>query len=94
MLAQRRVNKSTFRVLAAAARPASGFAYCYSAPMRIERPTEGWAAAHRAQEDAHTLTVAEVRPPVLVAPGHPEDELLTIRVSVPAPANTTVTLTF
>jgi hypothetical protein len=30
--------------------------------MRIELPTISWADAHRAQDDAHTLTLPSARP--------------------------------
>jgi hypothetical protein len=30
--------------------------------MRIELPSPSWADAHRAQDDAHTLTLPEQRP--------------------------------
>ncbi|TWO66159.1 hypothetical protein FN976_26830 [Caenimonas sedimenti] len=62
--------------------------------MRIELPADSWASTHRAQDDAHTLTLPALRPAVAVAPTRPEDELLTIRVSVRAPEPVTLTLTF
>ncbi|NML42970.1 hypothetical protein HHL11_04350 [Ramlibacter sp. G-1-2-2] len=62
--------------------------------MRIELPSPSWADVHRAQEDAHTLTVPEQRSPAL-------DELLlaagaegtSSRIEVRAAAPRTLTLT-
>lgn len=63
--------------------------------MRIELPAAGsWAVTHRAQEDAHTLTVPTLRPPLLAAPPAPEDELLTLRVTAQVPQPLPLTLTF
>ena len=62
--------------------------------MRIELPADSWATTHRAQDDAHTLTLPALRPPVLVAAARPEDELLTVRISVHVPEPSVLTLTF
>lgn len=63
--------------------------------MRIELPSPSWADAHRAQEDAHTLTVPEQHSQAL-------DELLLLaagtegassRIEVRAAEPRTLTLT-
>lgn len=64
--------------------------------MRIELPSPSWADTHRAQEDAHTLTVPEPRALSAL------DELLlaveadgaTVRVEIRASAPHALTLTF
>lgn len=63
--------------------------------MRIELPSPSWADAHRAQDDAHTLTLPEqrtlLRAEHLLATGEPGE---TVRMEVPARQLPVVTLTF
>jgi hypothetical protein len=93
MLAHRHVKYSTFSLCPAVG---EGIPLVTVWVMRIELPTPSWADAHRAQEDAHTLTVPEQRTlPAL-------DELLlvadangaTARVEIRAATPRTHTLTF
>jgi hypothetical protein len=57
MLAHRHVNYSTFLHSKAHRRAKRALTTGYSPCMRIELPSPTWADAHRAQDDAHTLTV-------------------------------------
>jgi hypothetical protein len=64
--------------------------------MRIELPSPSWADTHRAQEDAHTLTVPEPRAvpaldELLLAPGA---DGTTIRMEIGAAPALGLTLTF
>ena len=66
--------------------------------MRIELPSTTWAdAAHRADDDAHTLTVAPLHAPV-PAPQWPgdvwtSDPAFTLRTQVSEDPAVTLTLT-
>ena len=64
MLLHRRVNNSTFPAeyrRPAARRSRNRWLQCGA--MRIELPSASWAdTVHRAEEDAHTLTVAAAQP--------------------------------
>ena len=66
--------------------------------MRIELPSTTWAdSAHRADDDAHTLTVAPLHAP-LAAPHWPgdvwtSDPASSLRTQVSAEAPVTLTLT-
>lgn len=96
MLAHPRVNFSTFPAESGDARePGACNRWLQCRPMRIELPPASWAdAAHRADDDAHTLTlVAQVTHsewdllPAAADPG------LTLRTTVAAAAVVTLTLT-
>jgi hypothetical protein len=63
--------------------------------MRIELPSSSWADAHRAQDDAHTLTLPAQRPvsltdALLAATGEAGDAQ---RVQVQGPEPVTLTFT-
>ena len=63
--------------------------------MRIELPPASWAdTAHRAEDDAHTLTVASQAAPDWVQWQWPSDPSLSVRTQVAAtePATLTITL--
>jgi hypothetical protein len=63
--------------------------------MRIELPSPSWADVHRAQDDAHTLTLPEQRPLSL---GQPQllagagGETLVAHVAAVQPRELTLTL--
>ena len=95
MLAHPGVNFSTFPAeyrRRAARNPRNRWLQCIS--MRIELPPASWAdATHRAEDDAHTLTVASHPAPDWVQWQWPADPALSVRVEVPAGLPETVTLT-
>lgn len=97
MLAHPVVNFSTIPAELQRSRPRRPCnRWLQSRPMRIELPPVSWAdVAHRADDDAHTLT--------LIAPSAPEwdaspltlaDPVLTLRTQVASAALVTITLTF
>jgi hypothetical protein len=62
--------------------------------MRIELPANTWAdAAHRADDDAHTLTVAAVPPPHWPGDSWTSAPALTLRTQVAGAEPVTLTLT-
>lgn len=63
-------------------------------PMRIELPPASWAdAAHRADDDAHTLTlVAQAAEDWILAPADPAVTLRTGTSDAPVPVTLTLTL--
>lgn len=96
MLAHPGVNFSTFP--AEYRRRAAGRA-CYRwlqcSSMRIELPPASWAdTAQRAEDDAHTLTVAAQPSTEWVKWQWPADPSLSVRVEVTAARPETLTLTF
>jgi hypothetical protein len=64
--------------------------------MRIELPSPSWADVHRAQDDAHTLTLPQQRPlslghgPLLAEGLH--GETLRVHVAPAQPRELTLTL--
>jgi hypothetical protein len=61
--------------------------------MRIELPSPSWADVHRAQDDAHTLTLPEQRPlSLLPASLLPESESLRTRIAFVQSRELTLTL--
>jgi hypothetical protein len=61
--------------------------------MRIELPSPSWADVHRAQDDAHTLTLPEQRPlSLLPASLLPESEPLRTRIAFVQSRELTLTL--
>ncbi|WP_332826908.1 hypothetical protein [Ramlibacter sp.] len=62
--------------------------------MRIELPSTTWAdSAHRADDDAHTLTVAPLPAPHWPGDTWTSDPSATLRTQVSADAPVTLTLT-
>jgi hypothetical protein len=96
MLAHRLVNYSTFpaEYRRRTAREACN-RWLQCSPMRIELPPASWAdTAQRAEDDAHTLTVAAQTTADWVQWQWPADPVLSIRVEVPATEPEALTLTF
>jgi hypothetical protein len=63
--------------------------------MRIELPPASWAdTAHRAEDDAHTLTVAAQPAPDWVQWQWPADPALAVRTQVPVTEPQALTITF
>lgn len=63
--------------------------------MRIELPPASWAdTTHRAEDDAHTLTVAVQAAPDWVQWQWPADPALCVRTQVPAGEPQALTITF
>lgn len=63
--------------------------------MRIELPPPSWADnAHRAEDDAHTLTVAAPTTADWVQWQWPAEPRLAVRIEVPAAEPRVLTLTF
>ena len=63
--------------------------------MRIELPIASWAdTVQRADEDAHTLTMAALPAPTFVQGAVGADPALTVRTEVSACEPVVVTLTF
>lgn len=63
--------------------------------MRIELPPASWAeAAHRAEDDAHTMTVATQSAPDWVHWQWPADPALSSRMQVATTEAVTLTITF
>ena len=63
--------------------------------MRIELPRSSWAdTVQRAEDDAHTLTMAAQATADWVRWPHPADPATTVRVEVPAADPVIFTLTF
>jgi hypothetical protein len=61
--------------------------------MRIELPSPSWADVHRAQDDAHTLTLPEQRPlSLLPASLLAESETLRTRIASVQSRELTLTL--
>lgn len=62
--------------------------------MRTELPSPSWADAHRAQDDAHTLTLPAQRPAGLVdALRAMAEDGETVRSAIAAPPAVALTLT-
>ena len=62
--------------------------------MRIELPAATWAdAAHRADDDAHTLTVAPLPAPHWPGDTWAAEPLATLRTEVAATPSVAITLT-
>ena len=62
--------------------------------MRIELPSTTWAdSAHRADDDAHTLTVAPLHAPHWPGESWTSDTASSLRTQVSADAPVTLTLT-
>ena len=62
--------------------------------MRIELPSTTWAdSAHRAEDDAHTLTVASLPAPHWPGDAWTSDATSTLRTQVSMDAPVTLTLT-
>ena len=96
MLAHPRVNFSTFPAELLYP-PCFGLcnAWLQCGSMRIELPPASWAeTAHRAEDDAHTLTVATQPAPDWVRWQLPADPAESSRTSVPAGEPLILTLTF
>ena len=95
MLAHPHVNYSTFP--AEYRRPAAGKAcnaWLQCRSMRIELPPASWAdTVQRAEDDAHTLTVAAQQSPDWVKWQWPADPALCVRVQVAASEPQVLTLT-
>lgn len=96
MLAHRRVNFSTFPaelLPQPCFDPCNAWLQCGS--MRIELPPASWAeTAHRAEDDAHTMTVASHPAPDWVRWQLPADPAVSARIQVAASEPVVLTLTF
>ena len=92
---QRDVNYSTFgaaRRRRAARNPCYVWLQCI--PMRIELPSTSWADTQRAEEDAHTLTVAAQAATDLLAGAWRADAGEPLRTQVDDAEPVIVTITF